>query len=151
MSALLPDLLYTMREIIEEATSVPLSAGKCFIDREKALHIIMEAIECMPEQIHVARGVADRKDQIITEAQSTAEKIIEKAKKEALIIVSDQSIVKESEQQAREIYITSQTKSAEVKKLTTDFCEERLLRAEESLAVILEEVKSTRKRFNGGK
>ncbi|MFI3226818.1 MAG: hypothetical protein R3Y09_05315 [Clostridia bacterium] len=148
MTAMLLDLVRSMHEIVEDAKSVPLTVDKCIVDREKLLYLINETIRCLPDELENARDIVASRDQVIADAKTQAESIVANANKKVSFMVNEQEVVLAAEAQAREILLNAKTKSAEIKKLSTDYCNDSLLRTEEGLAAILEDVKNTRKKFN---
>ncbi|MFI3114706.1 MAG: hypothetical protein R3Y12_01020 [Clostridia bacterium] len=144
----LQDLVNSMQEMVEEAKIIPLSVDKCIIDKDQLLFLINETIRCLPEELDEAKRIVDNGEQFMLEAQKRAESIIVEANKKASLILREQEIVKQAEAEARDIVLNAKTKSAEIKKLATNYCNDSLLRAEENLAVLLEEVKTTRRKFN---
>ena len=149
MSAMLQDLVHSLYEIIEDAKSIPLSSDKCIIDRDKVLYLINETIRCMPEDLNMARDIVDRRNHILSEAKAQAEAVLKNAEKEAAKLISEENITTQAQKEAREILLSAQTKSGELRKISSDFCDDSLKRAEEGVALILEEVKTTRRRFKG--
>lgn len=142
------DLANTIKETIEEAKAVPLTVDKCFIEREQLLYLIDEVIKNLPDEIEKSKEIMKNSDKILSDATKEAEKIIDKATKKAEVLVSEREIKVTAEAQAKEILLNAKTKSAEIKKLSSDYCNDSLQKTEESLAVILEEVKNTRKKFS---
>ena len=57
MVAVLEELVNSLYDMIQEARSVPLSAEKCMIDREKALDILDEIRTNMPKDLEMARAI----------------------------------------------------------------------------------------------
>lgn len=147
MNALL-DLVNSMQEMVEEAKLIPLTIDKCVVDKDQLLFLINETIRCLPEELDAAKDLVANREQFLEETQKQAENIIVEANKKANLILREQEIMKQAEIEARDIVLNAKTKSAEIKKLSTDYCNDSLLRAEENLAVLLEEVKSTRRKFN---
>ncbi len=151
MSAMLSDLIRSLTEMVEEAKSVPLSADKCFVNRNDILYLLDDITRCMPADIEKAAEIVDGKDAIIEDAKKQAEAILINAKKQADIMIQKEQIVIDAEEHAKEIILNAQTKSVEIKKSVTEYCADTLLQTEERVALILEELKQTRQSFKKSK
>lgn len=148
MTAMLIDLMRNMKTMVEVAKNVPLTIDKCAIERDQMLKLIEQAINCLPDDIETAKDIVATRDQILEEAHQKADTLVQNATKKVALLINEQEITAAAELQAREILLNAKTKSAEIKKLSTVYCNDSLLRTEENLAVILEEVRNTRKKFN---
>lgn len=149
MSGMLQDLINSLYEMIEDAKAIPLSSEKCIVDREKMRYLIEEIMRCLPEDIKSAQEIMDKRNHLIAEAKSQAEAVLNNAENSARKMVSQQEVVIQAQRDAKEIVLNAQTKSGEIKKVSTDFCDDSLRRAEEGIALILEDVKNTRRKFKG--
>lgn len=148
MADMLQDLIHSLQEMVEDAKPVPLGGDKCIVDREKMLYIINETIRFLPEDLEIARDIVAKRNTIINEAKEQSDDMIKKAQFQVQKMVSEQEIVFEATAEAREILLNAKTKSAEMKKVATDYCADALQRTEEGIASIFEDVKSTRRKFN---
>lgn len=148
MENMLLDLALTIKEIVENAKSVPLTTDKCMVDREPILEHINKILSCIPDEINQATDIVKTKEQILNDAQFKADDIVNSAKKKALFLMNEQEVLKNAEKEAKEILLNAKTKSAEIKKLSTNYCGDSLQRTEESIASILEDVKNIRQKFN---
>lgn len=146
---MLQDLINSLYEMIEDAKAIPLSSEKCIVDREKMRYLIEEIMRCLPEDIKSAQEIMDKRNHLIAEAKSQAEAVLNNAENSARKMVSQQEVVIQAQRDAKEIVLNAQTKSGEIKKVSTDFCDDSLRRAEEGIALILEDVKNTRRKFKG--
>lgn len=151
MSKMLDDLLESLYEMVEEAKSVPLSADKCIVSRNDVLYLIDDALKRMPHDLANAKDIVSKKESIINEAKAQAEAIVANASKQAGTLVDKEAVVLEAEAKAREIVQNAQTKSVEIKKTVSEYCVSSLLETEEKVAVILEELKTTRQNFKKNK
>lgn len=151
MSGELQTLLESLQQIISEAKSVSLFGDKCVVEREGMQYIVDKILVCIPKDIKEAKEILEKRNFIIDEAKAQADSIIKNAEANAKKLIAKEEIIAQAQQEAKEILLNAQTKSGEIKKISTDFCDDSLKRAEEGLAVVLEEIKVTRRKFKGVK
>ncbi len=137
------DLLDMMDETLEDAFTVPLS-GKRMVDAEKMRDIIDDIRLNMPTEIRQAKAIVQDRAEIVEGARKEAEGIIRKAEERAKAIVSEQQIVKASEQRAAEIMRQATQGAKEMRSSVNHYCENILHQAEEQLVKSVNEVKSVR-------
>ena len=75
------DLLEEFENKIENATSVPLT-GKIMADREELLEILREIHILLPEEYQHVKWIKSQKNQILEEAQRSADALIANAQRE---------------------------------------------------------------------
>lgn len=137
------DLLNLIDETLEEAFTVPLS-GKRMVDAEKLQDIIDDIRLNMPTEIRQAKAIVQDRAEIVEGARKEAEAIIKRAEDRARMIVSEQEIVKMSQQRAAEIMQAAQQHYKELRNSVTNYCENTLKQTEEQLLKSCSEVKNVR-------
>ena len=137
------DLLDLMDETLEDAFTVPLT-GKRMVDAERLRDIIDDIRLNMPTEIRQAKAIVNDRADIVEGARREAEAIIKKSEERARVIVSEQEIVKQSQQRAAEIMQTAQQNSKDMRNSVTNYCENILKGAEEQLVKSVTEVKNVR-------
>ncbi len=137
------DLLDLMDETLEDAFTVPLT-GKRMVDAERLRDIIDDIRLNMPTEIRQAKAIVNDRADIVEGARREAEAIIKKAEERGRVIVSEQEIVKQSQQRAAEIMQTAQQNSKDMRNSVTNYCENILKGAEEQLVKSVTEVKNVR-------
>lgn len=137
------DLLDLMDETLEDAFMVPLS-GKRMVDAEKLRDIIDDIRLNMPTEIRQAKAIVQDRAEIVEGARREAESIIRKSEDRAKVIVSEQEIVKQSEQRAADVMRVANQGAKEMRTSVTNYCENILHQAEEQLIKSVNEVKNVR-------
>ncbi len=137
------DLLDLMDESLEDAFTVPLT-GKRMVDVEKLRDIIDDIRLNLPTEIRQAKAIVQDRAEIIEGARRESEAIIKKAEERARVIVSEQEIVKASQQRAHEIMQSAQQQARDMRVSVTKYSENVLRQTEEQLAKSITEVKSVR-------
>jgi cell division septum initiation protein DivIVA len=137
------DLLELMDETLEDAFTVPLT-GKRMVDADRLREIIDDVRLNLPTEIRQAKGIVKDRAVILDEARAEADAIIKKAEGRRTVIVSEQEIVKASEERAREILQNAQQHAKELRATTANYCENVLRQTEEQLNKSMTEVKNVR-------
>ncbi len=137
------DLLDLMDETLEDAFTVPLT-GKRMVDVEKLRDIIDDIRLNMPTEIRQAKAIVQDRADIVEGARREAEGIIKRSEERARVIVSEQEIVKQSQQKAHEILNNAKQNAKDMRNSVTNYCENILRQTEEQLAKSCSEVKNVR-------
>lgn len=140
----LVEMLYNM---ISEAWGVPLGNDKCLVDREKALDLIEEIKAQLPAEIAEAKRLVSRRDEFITNAKKEGESIRKMAEERARKMVEEQEIVRMAQTRAGEMIATAETKSRELRRSASEYVDEALRGAEETVAQSLDVMRQVRSRF----
>ena len=138
----LDELLEQFDEVLDSGIKIP--GKKTIVNVEKLRAVVDDIRLNIPSEIKQARGiVADRAD-IITTAKREADGIIRNAEERAKAMVSQEEIVKMSQEKAAEIIAAAQAKSREMRKAAQDFVDDIMRRADEGLTSNLGEIRKTR-------
>ena len=143
----LEGLIDVLDDLILDGMSLPLTNGKCVVDREKAKDIIQDIRLNMPNEIRQAKMVVADRNEILAKAQKEANDIIQQAQKRAEKMSSHEEVVKMANQKASEIIAATQTRANEIKRSTMDYTTSILEGMEEMLAKTLLEVKQNRQQM----
>ena len=121
----LEELITALYDMIQDAKSVPLSADKCIIERDKALDMLDDLSAQMPAELKQARTIVQSREELVSQARREAENIIRNAHAEAAKLVEKEVIYQQTVQKCQEM---ARANMAE--------CEERTRRTEETMAQI---------------
>ena len=137
------DLLDLIDETLEDAFTVPLS-GKRMVDAGRLRDIIDDIRLNMPTEIRQAKAIVQDRAEIVAGAHKEAESLIKKAEGRAKAIVSEQEIVKRSEEKAADIMRVANQGAKEMRNSVTVYCENILRQSEQQLLKSCSEVKGVR-------
>lgn len=140
-------LVKTLYEMVEDAWSVPLSADKCVVEREKVLDILDELRNNVPNEIRMSKEIVEKRNDYITSAKREAEAIKKQAEEYAKKCVNEDVITAEARLRASEITSISETKAREVMRAASDYCEDAMKRTEEAIGKAFDEIKTSRAQF----
>ena len=154
---------------VDDAKAVPLSNGKCMIERDDVLDIIDEIRAQFPVELAEARKLVARRADLEAEAKRKAENIIKSAEERAKQILSEETIllearrranemvqqaeersremVQQAEDRSREMVQQAEDRSRELKRSAHEYCEDALRRTEEAVSEAYTEIKQSRANF----
>lgn len=141
------DVISTLYDMVQDARSVPLSSDKCILERDKVLDLLDEIIAQLPVELKQARTIVESRNELIGQARREAENAIRQAQEKASQMVTEEAIYQEAKRQCREMVIQTQTRMAELRKVSNDYMDDALRRTEEAIAISLEDVRDTRNKF----
>ena len=133
MVAELEELVNSLYETIQDAKSVPLSAEKCVIERERVLDILDDIRVKMPSDIKMAKDIVDKRNDIIAAGKKEAADLRAKAEEYVRKTVSESAVVAQANAQANEIVADAENQAAQLRLSVQQYCETRLSDLEASM------------------
>ena len=147
MVAELEELVNSLYETIQDAKSVPLSAEKCVIERERVLEILDDIRVKMPSDIKMAKDIVDKRNDIIAAGKKEAADLRAKAEEYVRKTVSESAVVAQANAQANEIVADAENQAAQLRLSVQQYCETRLSDLETSMSQTLSEIQMLHQRF----
>ncbi len=141
------DIITTLYDMIQDAKSLPLGADKCILERDRALDLLDEIIAQLPAELKQSRTIVESRNELIGQARREAENIIRKAQENAERLVSQEAIYQEAKRQCQEMVLMTQSRMAELRRVSNAYMEDALSRTEEAMAQALSEVRDTHAKF----
>ena len=141
------DIISALYDMVQDARGVPLAADKCIVERDKVLDMLDEIIAQLPVELKQARTIVESRNELIGQARREAESLIRQAQDKANQMVSEEAIYQEAKRQCQEMVQQTQTRMAELRKVSNDYMDDALRRTEEAIAMSLEDVRDTRSKF----
>lgn len=138
------DILYGM---VNEAWGVPLGNDKCIIEREKAIDIINDIKAALPSSISESKRLVAARDEFIGNAKREAEALRKNAEDQARKLVDQQEIVRTAREKSSRMVNDAELKTAELKRVASQYVDEIMRQAEESLNSALSTVRQTQNAF----
>jgi cell division septum initiation protein DivIVA len=127
------DVLLQLRDIIEAARPVPLSASS-MIAKDEVLELIDEALAQLPEELRAARWLLKEREEFLARTRHDADEIIAQARARAERMVQRTEVVKAAEQRSYEIVDAAETEARRLHHEVEDFCDQKLA----SFEIVLE-------------
>lgn len=138
------ELLEQLEDTVESGMNIPLSGGKCVMDRETVLDLIQEIRLKLPDDIKTAKRITDEKQRILAEAQQEAENIINNAESRIAALVDENEITKKAYEQAEVIISNAKKNAREIRLGTREYADGILNKVEEILEDTLDVIKVNR-------
>jgi F0F1-type ATP synthase membrane subunit b/b' len=142
----LEDLLFDLRELIEQARMMPMSAS-VLVNRDEALAIVEDALASMPEELRKARWLLKEREEFLAEARRDAAVIVDAGRTQAERMVERTEIVRESRRTAERVVADAEAEARRLRHEADDFIDARLVAFEETLERTLEAVQRGRDRL----
>ena len=141
------DIISALYDMVQDARGVPLASDKCIVERDKVLDMLDEIIAQLPVELKQARTIVESRNELIGQARREAETLIRQAQEKANQMVTEETIYQEAKRQCQEMVQQTQTRMAELRKVSNDYMDDALRRTEEAIAMSLEDVRDTRTKF----
>ena len=141
------DIIGALYDMIQDARSVPLSAEKCMVERDKVLDMLDEIITQLPSELKQSRTIVESRNELISQARREAETIIRQAQEEAKELVNREAIYVEARRRSEELVKQAHAKIEAVKQAGNQYMDGNLMQTEEVIAKCLAEVRQTRTKF----
>ena len=142
------DIIGALYDLVQDARSMPLAADKCILERDKVLDMLDEIIAQLPHELKQSRTIVESRNELITQANREAQKIIMQAQEQAKEMVTQESIYIEAKRRSEELVGQTQARIDALKKASNEYMDEALRRTEEVIAQSLNNVRDTRVRFH---
>lgn len=107
------ELIDDIEEIIENGKKSPFSSN-ISVDGTAVKTLIEDLRLNLPDEIMQARKIASERKEVLAEAQANADKIIEKAHLRAKEIISEDEITRAAEAQANEMMLQARAMAADI-------------------------------------
>jgi len=134
-------------EMIDEAKSVPLSADKCMVERDRALDLIDDIRAQFPMELSEAKKLINTRNEYIASAKREADLLRQQAEAESQRLTAENSVLLQAKQRSTELMRQAEERSRELKHSANEYCEDALRRTEEAVAEAYDEIKKSRARF----
>lgn len=141
------DIISALYDMVQDARAVPLAADKCILERDKVLDMLDEIIAQMPVELKQARTIVESRNELIGQARREAEILVRQATEKAEKMVTEEAIYQETRRQCQEMVEKTQSRMAELRRVSNDYMDDALRRTEEAIALSLEDVRDTRSKF----
>ena len=141
------DIISALYDMIQDARALPLGADKCILDRDKVLDMLDEIIAQLPSELKQSRTIVESRNELIGQARREAENIVRQAQQKAQELVAQEAVYQEARRQCQEMYDQTQSRIAELRKVSNEYMDDALRRTEEAIAQSLGEVRETRVKF----
>ena len=141
------DLIGSLYDMVQDARTMPLSADKCILERDRVLDMLDEIIAQLPGELKQSRTIVESRNELINQARREAENILRQAQEQAKQLVTKESIYTEAKARCEEMVAQTQNRVNQLRKAGNDYMDDALRQTEETIASALDEVRETRMKF----
>ena len=141
------DIISALYDMVQDARAVPLAADKCIVERDKVLDMLDEIIAQLPVELKQARTIVESRNELIGQARREAELLVRQATEKAEKMIAGETIYQETKRTCQEMVEQTQSRMAQLRKVSNDYMDDALRRTEEAIALSLEDVRDTRAKF----
>lgn len=142
------EVLLQLRDVVEAARPVPLSASS-MIAKEEVLELIDEALARLPEELRAARWLLKEREEYLARVRREGEEILEQARARAERMVQRSEVVKAAEHRAYQIVENAEADARRLRHQVEDFCDQKLASFEIVLERTMKLVASGRAKLQG--
>jgi hypothetical protein len=132
---------------LEGARSLPMSSS-VVVNRTELLDLLTELRAMLPGELEEARDVLKRREILLTEATSSAERLLEAAAEERQRMVSEDEVVRAARIEAGEMLQTARDQSEQMSRQVDSYVDAKLAHLEVSVSNILEAVRRGREHLS---
>ena len=141
------DIIGALYDMVQDARSMPLSADKCILERDKVLDMLDEIIAQLPGELKQARTIVESRNELVSQARREADAVIREAQEKANQLVTKEAIYTEAKKRSEELVSQTQNRINQLRKAANEYMDESLRQTEEVISSALNEVRETRMKF----
>ena len=143
----LEDIISALYDMVQDARAVPLASDKCIVERDKVLDMLDEVIAQLPVELKQARTIVESRNELISQARREAEALVVQATEKAEKMITEEAIYQETKRKCQEMVEQTQSRMAELRRVSNEYMDDALRRTEEAIALSLDDVRDTRAKF----
>ena len=140
------DMLENLRDLVEEARSMPLS-NSAIVNRDEALELIEAVTENLPEELRQARWLLKEREEFLAAARREADEIVSAARARAEGMVQRTEVVREAQRVARITVEQAEAAGRQIRNQAEDYVDNKLAGFEATLERTIASVQKGRRRL----
>ena len=141
------DIIGALYDMIQDARSMPLSADKCILERDKVLDMLDEIIAQLPGELKQARTIVESRNELVSQARREADAVIREAQEKAAQLLTKEAVYTEAIKRSEELVSQTQNRINQLRKAANEYMDDSLRQTEEVISNALNEVRDTRMKF----
>jgi cell division septum initiation protein DivIVA len=131
---------------LAEARPMPLSAS-VLVSREALTELVAEIRELLPKELRQARWVLRERENLLNDAEQTAQRMIADAEQECLRLTGESEVVRAAEREAKRVAREAKDQARTMRLEAEDYIDAQLARFELVLQKTLKTVSAGRDRL----
>ena len=141
------DILENMQQLLEQARTMPMSQS-VLVNRQELLELINLLANALPAEFDEARRVLAERDDVLHDARLEAERIVEQARAEGAVLVSEQEVYRRALVEADNERATAAEDTSRMRRETDDYIDAKLAAFEAVLTKTIDAVAEGRNRLH---
>ena len=137
------ELLSELEDVIDKGFEVPF-AKKTLINKEQVMSLINDISIQLPDELRVAKSIAEDSKRIISDAQKQVDAKIKEVEQKILGLIDEHEITKKAVANANEIIAKAQKDGKEIRLASLKFADEILEKVEMDFSAVNDRVKQCR-------
>ena len=137
------ELIAELEETINKSYEFPF-IKKAFVNKEELLNIIGDISLQLPDEVRMAKQIAEDRTRILADAQKQADLIIKNAEQKIISMVDEHEITKRATEQADEIVAKAQKNARDIRIGTLEYSDNMLAQLDNSLKAMSDSIKQSR-------
>lgn len=139
-------LLVQLRDIVENARAMPLSAS-VMVNRDEVAGLVDDALALLPEQLREARWLLKERAELLDQASRESDRIIETGRVRAERMVERTEVVREARRAAAAIIEEAESRARQIRHEADDYVDRKLASFEVVLDRTMQTVQKGRERL----
>lgn len=140
------DKLDEVAAYVESARTLPMSSS-IVVNKSELMRLLDDLRSLLPEDLIAAQAVLARRHEMLADATSSAERLLEAAEEERQRLVSDQEVLRAARIEAGQVLEKAEERADAVRRDVDDYVDAKLAHLELSVAQILDTVRQGRERL----
>jgi hypothetical protein len=121
----LDDLLVELRELVENARTMPMSAS-VLVNREEILGLVEEILAALPDEVRHARWLLKERDEFMLQAHREADDVLASARVQAERMVERTEIAREAKRVSQRIIDDAEAQARRLRLECEDYIDHKL-------------------------
>ena len=137
------ELLSELEDIIDKSFEIPL-VKKTLVNKEQILALVNDISIQLPDELRVAKSIAEDSKRIISDAQKQADAKVKEVEHRILGLIDEHEITKKAVANANEIIAKAQKDGREIRLASLKFADDILEKVENDFRAVNDKVKQCR-------
>lgn len=137
------ELISELEEKIDSSLEIPF-IKKAFVNKEELMNLIGDISLQLPDEVRMAKQIAEDRTRILADAQKQADLIIKNAEQKIISMVDEHEITKRATEQADEIVAKAQKNARDIRIGTLEYSDNMLAQLDNSLKAMSDSIKQSR-------
>lgn len=137
------ELISELEEKIDSSLEIPF-IKKAFVNKEELMNLLGDISLQLPDEVRMAKQIAEDRTRILADAQKQADLIIKNAEQKIISMVDEHEITKRATEQADEIIAKAQKNARDIRIGTLEYSDNMLAQLENSLKAMSDSIKQSR-------